>query len=50
MFSDSSELSSKKVLWEKPLIEDFNVSEVTQHKFSKGVDNYEADNPTGYGS
>ena len=37
-------------VWSKPTIEDFGVGAVTAHRFTSGIDNYEADNPVNYGS
>lgn len=36
-------------MWSKPTVEDFGVGAVTDHFFASGIDNYEADNPSGYG-
>lgn len=46
-----SDIASAGVLrWAKPAVEDFGVAEGTEHLFSAGIDNYEGDNPGGYGS
>lgn len=37
-------------VWTTPTIEDFAVRGVTGHYFSAGIDNYEVDNPVGYGA
>jgi hypothetical protein len=36
--------------WTKPTVEDFDVAVNTQHRFTVDIDNYEGDNPVGYGS
>lgn len=49
MAPDASDQSPEKI-WNTPVIEDFCVATTTEHRFTGGIDNYEADNPVNYGS
>lgn len=39
-----------KLTWQTPTIHEDVIGDATNHFFSAGVDNYEGDNPVGYGS
>jgi len=47
---DQGKQATGEIVWTKPVIEDFGVSGVTEHRFTSGIDNYEGDNPVNYGS
>ena len=36
--------------WHAPVITEAPIDEATENRFSRGIDNYEADNPVNYGS
>ena len=46
----SSAASGKSLVWQTPMIHEDMIDSATTHFFSSGVDNYEGDNPVGYGS
>jgi len=48
--NDHGKQATGETVWSKPVIEDFGVAGVTEHRFTSGIDNYEADNPVNYGS
>ena len=46
----NSVAGDKIMVWQTPTIHEDMIESATTHQFSAGIDNYEGDNPVGYGS
>jgi hypothetical protein len=42
--------ASSKPQWRAPVLTMDSIHDTTRHFFSAGIDNYEVDNPVGYGA